>query len=58
MERLRYAEGSSSLHAVSDEELEQDFPVVARAGAYFAPEHFDRTFELGLQVVLEGLGFE
>jgi len=53
-----YAEGTSSLRPLSDEELERDFPAVARAGAYFSPEHFDRTFELGLRVVLEGLKIE
>lgn len=53
-----YAEGPSSLRPMSDDELERDFPVVARAGAYFAPEHFDRTFELGLEVLLAGLGLE
>lgn len=53
-----YAQGPSSLCPVSDEELERDFPVVARAGAYFAPSHFDRTFELGLDVMLVGLGLE
>lgn len=50
-----YAEGTSSLHPLSDEELKRDFPAVARAGAFFSPEHFDRTFDLGLKVVLEGL---
>ncbi|MFJ3049993.1 TetR/AcrR family transcriptional regulator [Pseudomonas nitroreducens] len=53
-----YAEGTSSLHPLSDEELQRDFPAVARAGAFFSPEHFDRTFELGLGVVLEGLKIE
>ncbi|MGA4632954.1 TetR/AcrR family transcriptional regulator [Pseudomonas solani] len=53
-----YAEGTSSLRPISDEELVQDFPFVARAGEYFKPEHFDRTFELGLDVLLAGLGIE
>lgn len=53
-----YAEGTSSLRPISDEELAQDFPLVARGGEYFKPEHFDRTFELGLNVLLAGLGIE
>ncbi|EQM70040.1 TetR/AcrR family transcriptional regulator C-terminal domain-containing protein [Pseudomonas tohonis] len=53
-----YAEGTSSLRPISDEELAQDFPLVTRAGEYFKPEHFDRTFELGLDVLLAGLGIE
>ena len=53
-----YAEGTSSMQPLSDEELQRDFPAVARAGAYFSPEHFDQTFELGLKVVLEGLKLE
>ncbi|CAN7310856.1 TetR/AcrR family transcriptional regulator [Aquipseudomonas alcaligenes] len=53
-----YAEGTSSLRPIGDEELAQDFPLVAQAGEYFKPEHFDRTFELGLDVLLVGLGIE
>lgn len=53
-----YAQGPSSLQPVSDEELARDFPLVARAGTFFAPESFDRTFELGLEVMLSGLGLE
>lgn len=53
-----YAQGPSSLRPVSDAELARDFPMVARAGAFFTPEHFDRTFELGLNVMLSGLGLE
>ncbi|QRY77213.1 TetR/AcrR family transcriptional regulator [Pseudomonas sp. PDNC002] len=51
-----YAEGTSSLSPITDEELAEDFPLVSRAGEYFQPEHFDRTFELGLDVLLAGLG--
>lgn len=53
-----YARGTSSLDPVGDEELARDFPMVARAGEFFSPEHFDRTFELGLGVMLKGLGLE
>ena len=53
-----YAQGPSALCPVSDEELARDFPMVARAGEFFSPEHFDCTFELGLDVMLKGLGLE
>lgn len=51
-----YAEGPSSLNPMSHEALSAQHPAVARAGRWFVPEHFDRTFELGLGVVLQGLG--
>lgn len=51
-----YAEGPSSLNPMSSETLAAEHPAVARAGRWFAPEHFDRTFETGLRLVLLGLG--
>ncbi len=53
-----YAQGPSSLHPMTDEELARQFPAVAQAGRYFAPAHFDKTFELGLDLLLQGLGIE
>lgn len=53
-----YAKGPSALCPIGDEELARDFPMVARAGEFFSPEHFDRTFELGLDVMLQGLKLE
>ena len=43
-------------HPLTEAELAERHPEVARAGRYFAPEQFDRTFELGLEVLLTGLG--
>lgn len=51
-----YARGPSSLQPLTEAELVERHPDVARAGRYFAPEQFDRTFELGLEVLLTGLG--
>lgn len=51
-----YARGASSLHPVSDADLARRHPAVARAGRWFAAAQFDRTFEMGLLIVLEGLG--
>ncbi|WP_342116675.1 TetR/AcrR family transcriptional regulator [Pseudoduganella sp. OTU4001] len=47
-----YAKGPSSLHPVSGEELARQFPDLAAAGEYFVPEHFERTFEYGLELLL------
>lgn len=51
-----YARGASSLNPISDAELAQRHPAVARAGRWFAAAQFDRTFEVGLAIVLGGLG--
>lgn len=51
-----YAKGPSSLTPISDEELAQRFPQIAEAGEFFSPQHFERTFELGLDLFLEGAG--
>ena len=51
-----YGKGSSSMQPISDETLLQRFPQVARAGRYFKPEEFERTFELGLDMFLKSSG--
>lgn len=51
-----YAQGPSSLSPITEEDLALHHPEVARAGRYFAPDQFDQTFELGLALVLQGLG--
>lgn len=51
-----YGNGSSSMQPISDADLLQRYPQVARAGRYFKPEEFERTFELGLDLFLEGCG--
>jgi AcrR family transcriptional regulator len=53
-----YAQGPSSLSPITEEDLARRHPEVARAGRYFAPDQFDQTFELGLALVLQGLGIE
>lgn len=49
-----YAKGPSALNPPSNEEIGRDFPNVARAGRWFAPDQRDATFELGLEVLLDG----
>lgn len=51
-----YARGPSSLSPMTEEELAHRHPEVARAGRFFAPDQFDQTFEMGLTLVLQGLG--
>lgn len=53
-----YAQGPSSLSPITEEDLKRRHPEVARAGRYFAPDQFDQTFELGLALVLQGLGIK
>ena len=51
-----YANGPTSLKPLTQAELEMLHPQVAQAGRYFTPDQFDTTFELGLDVLLSGLG--
>lgn len=51
-ETAGYANGPSSLHPVSNEEIAEKFPDIASASIFFAPSEFDRTFEFGLNLLL------
>ena len=53
-----YAQGHSSLSPMPQEMLERDYPLVANARQYSAPEHFDRTFDLGWDALVRALGIE
>lgn len=53
-----YAQGHSSLSPMPQETLERDYPQVANARRYSAPEHFDRTFDLGWNALVRALGLE
>lgn len=48
-----YGRGPSATVTVTDEQLAVDFPRVARAGLFFGPEDFDRTFRIGLDLLLD-----
>jgi AcrR family transcriptional regulator len=52
-ETAGYAKGPSAVTTVSDEQLARDFPSVMTAGAYFGSAGFDKTFELGLDMLLD-----
>lgn len=51
-----YAQGPSAMEPITEDELLNQYPLVARAGRYFSSDQFDATFELGLDVMLRGLG--
>ncbi|MCE2915137.1 MAG: TetR/AcrR family transcriptional regulator C-terminal domain-containing protein [Rubrivivax sp.] len=53
-----YAQGPSSLNPIPLDVLQREHPLVAQAGEFFVPEQFDRTFELGFEVLLRGLGLD
>jgi hypothetical protein len=43
---------------MSEADVQQQHPLVYQAGQYFVPTEFDRTFALGLGVLLQGLKVE
>lgn len=53
-----YAKGPSSLYPMDDAAVQLQHPKVYQANPYFVPMEFDRTFTLGLDVLLQGLGIE
>jgi|SRR5438445_11076841 len=52
-ETAGYTKGPSAVTTVSDEQLARDFPNIAAAGRYFGKAEFDRTFDLGLEMLLD-----
>jgi len=53
-ETAGYARGPSTIAPTPEEELQRDFPEVAAAGRYFRPSEFARTFEFGVEIMLDG----
>jgi hypothetical protein len=54
-ETAGYARGPSTVEPVPEETMRRDYPHVAAAGRYFRPEDFDKTFELGWELMLAGI---
>lgn len=52
-ETAGYAKGPSATTPVSSEQLARDFPNIAAAGRYFGTAEFDKTFDLGLEMLLD-----
>jgi AcrR family transcriptional regulator len=55
VETAGYARGPSTVEPVPEETMRRDYPHVAAAGRYFRPEDFDKTFELGWELMLAGI---
>ncbi|MGX7872209.1 TetR/AcrR family transcriptional regulator C-terminal domain-containing protein [Mesorhizobium sp. ORM6] len=52
-ENTGYAKGQSAVNTVSSEQLARDFPNVMAVGRFFGTNEFDKTFELGLDMLLD-----
>lgn len=53
-ETAGYARGPSAAEPVPPAEQNEIAPTVMRLGPYFQPEHWDRTFLVGLDLLLDG----
>ena len=54
-ETAGYAKGPSAAVPVSNETIAADFRHLAAAARFFQPEHFQATFETGLEMLLAGI---
>lgn len=54
-EAAGYAHGPSTVDPVPDEVMARDYPNVVAAGPYFRKSEHDRTFEMGLDLLLESV---
>ncbi|MFB9267088.1 TetR/AcrR family transcriptional regulator [Bradyrhizobium erythrophlei] len=54
-ETAGYAKGPSAAEPVSNEMIAAHFTHLAAAAPYFQPQHFQATFETGLEILLEGI---
>jgi len=50
-----YAQGPSAVEPVPGEEVARDFPEVAAVNPYFKPTEHQKTFDLGLDILLDSL---
>jgi AcrR family transcriptional regulator len=54
-ETAGYARGPSTVAPVPFEVMQKEYPHVVTAGQYFTPADFDKTFELGWELMLTGI---
>jgi len=54
-ETAGYAKGPSAAEPVSEAEIARDCPNLAAAAPGFRPDRFERTFEAGLDLLLDGI---
>jgi AcrR family transcriptional regulator len=57
-ETAGYAKGPSAVDPVSNSELARGYPNVAAVGPYFRPAHHKKIFDLGLEMLLDGVAKE
>jgi AcrR family transcriptional regulator len=57
-EAAGYSKGPSAAVPVPDNDFKRDFPTVAAAGPFFRPEERAKTFEVGLEMMLDGIAKE
>lgn len=55
-ETAGYAKGPSAAEPVSDEFIARECPHLARSARFFQRKEWDRTFELGLEALLDAVG--
>jgi hypothetical protein len=54
-ETAGYAQGPSAAEPVTDAEVARDCPNLAAVAPYFKPQHFERTFAAGLEMLLQNM---
>jgi AcrR family transcriptional regulator len=57
-ETAGYANGPSAAEPVEDAAVPRDYPNVAAVGPYFKPAHHLKTFDTGLEMLLDGVAKE
>ena len=57
-ETAGYSRGPSTVEPVPDEVMQRDFPEVVAAGRWFAEPERQKTFEVGLRLLLDGIAQE
>ena len=54
-ETAGYSRGPSTVEPVPDEVMQRDFPEVVAAGRWFAEPERQKTFEVGLRLLFDGI---
>jgi AcrR family transcriptional regulator len=53
-----YGKGHSAAVPVPEEEVARAYPLVTAVNRYFKPPEYDRTFRIGLELLLDGIAHE
>jgi AcrR family transcriptional regulator len=57
-ETAGYTRGPSTVEPVPEDVMARDYPEVVRAGRWFAEAERQKTFEVGLKILFDGIGAE